>query len=100
MTVITIKSKKFNVEEVAEQALLLANSGQIKIDNARDIQIIQNSNNPAEIERKMVLTQAIYRTLKYTWSPLWERVDENDLVGSILAANKNRVNNIRAGFAK
>lgn len=97
-TIITIKKRKFNVEEVAEQAEILANSGAVKITNERDIQIIQNSDDPAGTERKMILAQAIYRTLKYTWGPRGDRVDENDLVGTILAANKNRVKSLRRSF--
>lgn len=97
-TTITIKKQKFNVEEVAVQAKILASSGEIVIDNDRDVRVIQNSDDPAATERKMILAQAIYRTLKYTWGPRWDRVDENDLVGTILAANTNRVKRLRRSF--
>ena len=98
MTTITIKKQKFNVEEVAEKALELANSGSIVIDNDREVAEINSSDDPATAERQMVLARAIYQTLKYTWSPRWDRVDVNDVAGTILAANQNRVKSLRRSF--
>ena len=97
MTTITVKGTKFNVERVAQEALELANSGTVGA-GSRNLEEAAKTTNPVETERKMILAQCIYRTMKYKWAPRWDRVNENDLVETILQANKNRVKRLRRNF--
>lgn len=97
MTTITVKGKKFNVEEVAAKALELANT---LTAGTREKEIAATTANPAEAERKMVVARAIYRTMNNLWTPVWERIDETDLAKTIIEANTRRVATLRRGFGK
>jgi hypothetical protein len=89
-TTVTVNGKKYNLEQVLNQAIEKANNGYVC---PPDLRTAATTANPEQAAR--IITIARYVGQIIGWTPRWDKLNPDDLLGSLTAAVAGR--NKKAG---